>query len=151
VGVEDLDVRDAAGNRLLFGLEDGVCVTGDVEEVLEVLELLDKELDPVSVVLTTPCTTTRVPGGGKWRGGEAASNGSGEGDWIGGGVGGSSMAISSLRCKGGTGSKSDGFKAGGSSTLSRTLAGRPSSPMALDSDSDSENNSGVAGREMGFV
>lgn len=94
VGVGDLERREVGGNRvLLFGL--------------------------LSVVFTTPCTTTKVPGGGKWRG--AGSIG---GDVrIGGAGGGSSSAISSATGSAGCSSSSgvagrDTATAGGSTAAS---------------------------------
>jgi hypothetical protein len=56
VGVGDLDVRGGVGSKLLFGLEGDVWVEVEEETVLALFEF-----DPVSVVLTTPCTTTSVP------------------------------------------------------------------------------------------
>jgi hypothetical protein len=69
VGVDGLD-RVEPENRPLFGREGGVGNTVLLVWALLLLPLLPLLLgvDPASIVFTTPCTTTNVPGGGKWRG-----------------------------------------------------------------------------------
>jgi hypothetical protein len=67
VGVDGRD-RTEPENKPLFGREE---VVGKAVLLVWALLLLFPLLlgaDPVSIVFTTPWTTTNVPGGGKWRG-----------------------------------------------------------------------------------